>query len=289
MKRFLLILAVTAALFSAVFIYRKSSEIPVGTDGLYVHFIDVGQGDCELVICGDKTMLIDCGEESQAARVISYLRNLHIKKLDYIIATHPHSDHMGGMYRIIENFYVDEIYFPDVPNKDIPTQQFFMKFLDACDTYGVKLKQAKIGGKISLGDAKAKFIAPCRNQYENMNDYSAAVILKYGKTSFFMGGDAENESENDMLMSGKLEKVNVYKASHHGSDSSGSKDFLNVLKPDAVVISCGADNPYGHPSAKALRRIKKHTDNIYRTDICGDITAYSDGNEISFTFQRESR
>ena len=148
---------------------RKENAPPLPEDSLTVCYIDVGQGDSALVSCGGKNMLIDCGESSGADNVISFLNEKDVKRLDYVIATHPHSDHMGGMYKIVDNFDIGQIIIPHLDESDIPTTRYFEKFLDSCESGGLSLTEAKPGKSMDLGDAKVEIIAPCSEKYDNTN------------------------------------------------------------------------------------------------------------------------
>ena len=253
---------------------------------LSVHFIDVGQGDCTLIISDGQTMLIDCGENEVSGEVKAYLRNTGVEKLDYIIATHPHSDHMGGMYDIIGSFGVGEVIIPHLPDEDIPDTLFFERFLDSCADNEADLFEAQVGRVITLGGAQAEIVAPCSGKYDDLNDYSVSILLSFGSVSFLLTGDAEETSELEMLDSGRLPHVTVYKAGHHGSRYSSTQEFLDVITPEYAVISCGAENPYGHPNDDTVERLLRYTERIYRTDIDGTVVFTSDGENISVNTER---
>lgn len=285
--RLLGFLAVAAVLLLVGFkFFFKPSPAPLPEDKLVVHFIDVGQGDCIFIAANGSTMLIDCGEASNAAQVTNYLQELGVDRLDHVIATHPHSDHMGGMYRIIDTFDVGEVIIPHIPDKQLPDTLFFEKFLDACEANDTPLSEAETGRIIDIGDAKAEIIAPDGDTYTDLNNYSVSLMLTHGKNSFLLTGDAEKKSEAAMLGGGRLGKVNVYKAGHHGSSSSSSAELLEVIRPEIAVISCGIDNSYGHPSDSTVKRLSKYTKFIYRTDLCGTIIIESDGTKLSLTAER---
>jgi competence protein ComEC len=251
-----------------------------------MHFIDVGQGDCTFIAANGKTMLVDCGENSEADNVESYLRKLNVSKLDYIIATHPHSDHMGGMHSIIDAFDVGEVIIPHIPDEQIPTSRFYELFLDSCAASKVKVSEAEVGTELQLGDAHIEFIAPDGSHYDDLNNYSLSFILTHGKNTFLLTGDAEKESESAMLESDSLRKIDLYKAGHHGSAYSSTKELLEVIRPDTVIISCGKNNSYGHPADSTVKRLKKHTKQIFRTDINGSIIVESDGEQLAITPER---
>lgn len=256
---------------------------------LQVHFIDVGQGDCIYIAAGGQNMLIDCGEADESARAVAYLQDMGIRQLDYVVGTHPHSDHMGGMDRIIEEFGIGEFIIPHLDDEDIPTTSYFLRFLDAAERHGVKLTEAVTGSEFTVGDAHCEIVAPNSKKYEDINNYSVGIVLRHGSESFIFTGDAEGVAEQEMLGGGRLGKMNVYKVGHHGSSSSSTAAFLNVIRPDTAVISCGAGNAYGHPTDSVIRRLSAYTDNIYRTDLCGSIVITSDGSSLNVTAERRSR
>ena len=257
--------------------YSKPKPYLAADDTLAVHFIDVGQGDCTLLACDGKIMLIDCGEYQYLDRVTDYLRSRGIKRIDCLVATHPHSDHMGGMAGIVDRFDIGRVIMPPLEDYETPTAVYFEKFLDACADEGCSIDIAEVGDVIELGDARAEIIAPAHMGYEDLNDSSVSLVVTHGSNSFLLTGDAEAVSENEMLAGGRLRHVNVYKAGHHGSSSSSSAAFLAVVRPDIAVISCGRNNSYGHPSAYVLQRLSWYTDKIYRTDTEGTIVFESDG------------
>lgn len=253
-----------------------------------MHFIDVGQGDCILVSAGKENMLIDCGEYAEAQKVRNYLEACGVKKLDYIVCTHPHSDHMGGMGYIIDNFRVGRVLVPHVDADDIPAAMFYEKFLDAVDDSRAKIAEVKAGDTFTVGDGHCTVIAPLSRKYENVNDYSVCIMLTHGKRSFMFTGDAERVSELEMTASGRLMHTDVYKAGHHGSSSSSSPELLAVLRPDYIVVSCGTANPYGHPDDSVIKRFRHYTDKIYRTDINGSVVFVSDGESIEVHTERSA-
>lgn len=253
-----------------------------------MHFIDVEQGDCTFIAANGVTMLVDGGEDAVSAYVINYLEELGVGRLDYIIATHPHSDHMGGMYRIIDTFDVGEVIVPHIPDEQIPTAMYYERFLDSCEANNVTVTEANAGRIIDIGSASAEIIAPDGSFYEDINNYSVSFILTHGRNSCLFTGDAEAESEAAMLKSGRLHKVKLYKAGHHGSAYSSSEELIEVIRLQVAIISCGAENPYGHPAESTMKRLDKYADVICRTDVNGTIVAESDGgDELYITCERE--
>lgn len=241
-------------------------------DDLAVHFIDVGQGDSALIeLPNGKTMLIDAGEKAESDEVISYLNERHIENLDYVIGTHPHSDHIGGMADVIYEFPIGKMYMPKVAHNS----KAFETMLDAVEAEGVDVYSAKAGVLIYEDEmTKIQIIAPCSDYYEELNDYSAVIRLDYGETSFLFMGDAEQLSENEITAD---VRADVLKVGHHGSKSSSSKNFLYRVMPEIAVISVGEGNDYGHPSKPVVKRLGEIGAKVLRTDEYGDIVIFSDG------------
>lgn len=254
---------------------------------LKVHYIDVGQGDSIFIQSGDDTMLIDCGEIGKDDEVKAYLDKLGITQIDYVIATHPHSDHMGCMDKIVEYYDIGEIILPHLDDGDVPTTKYFERFLTAVENKGMTITEAEADRIIKLNVAECKIIAPCSEDYSNANNYSVGIIMTNGSNSFIFTGDAEKLAEKEMIESGRLQDIDVYKVGHHGSDTSSSEEFLEVIKPDIAVISCGEGNSYGHPCDITIENLSKYTDKIYRTDLSGSIVITSDGNELTVTEEND--
>lgn len=251
-----------------------------------VHFIDVGQGDCIYISAGGENMLIDCGEASEFQKVADYLNGMGVSRLDAVVATHPHSDHMGGMSSVIMNYDIGEIIMPHIDDRDIPTTRYFEKFIDACEEKNVQITEACPGNVIKIGDAEAEIIAPCSDEYKNTNDYSVGILLTHGSNSFLFTGDAETFSEEEMIESGRLRHVRVYKAGHHGSTTSTSDDFLKIVSPEYAVIMCGSGNSYGHPHKETIEKLSNYVKQIYRTDLNGNIVFESDGFNLHISVQK---
>lgn len=232
-------------------------------------------------------MLIDCGEKSVYTDVIRYINREEAISLDYVIATHPHSDHMGGMSEILDYYdNVGEVIIPPLTKEAIPITMFFSDFVDVIEEKNIPLTEAKVGMKGTLGDAEWRIISPSECDSGNLNNCSVGIILKHGENSFCFTGDAEAAAEKTMVYSGVTENVDVFKMAHHGSDTSNSELFLSAVRPDIAVVSCGAGNSYNHPNDEAMERIQVYTDDIYRTDLDGTIVMESDGKEITVMTER---
>lgn len=256
-------------------------------DTLKVHYIDVGQGDCQLVECDGKYMLIDAGENGFETDVLNYLRKIGVKKLEYVVASHQHSDHIGGLPEVLDEFETVSIIMPRLTKAQTPTNSTYKAFLKSVKNSGAKVIEAKVGAVYNLGSANFEILGPVTDDAEDINNMTAMMRLDYGENSFLFTGDAETEEELEILANGANLDCDVLKAGHHGSGTSSCKDFLSAVKPEICIISCGADNSYGHPHDNALKRIKKHTQEIYRTDICGDIVITSDGKNLSVEYEKQ--
>ncbi|NFO80320.1 MBL fold metallo-hydrolase [Clostridium botulinum] len=241
-----------------------------------VHYIDVGQGDSELIQIDGKNILIDAGCNDNKA--LNYLKSQGISKLDYIIATHPHEDHIGGMTSVINNFEIGEFYAPKVTH----TTRTFENMVKALQNKGLKITVPKVGDTLTIGNATMQFLAPNSATYQDMNNYSIVCKLKYGNTSYLFTGDAESLSEGEILAKQLDISADVLKLGHHGSHSSTSQAFLDKVNPKYAIVSCGKGNDYGHPHQETIDKLNAKNINILRTDVSGTIISTSDGNNINF-------
>ncbi|MGN2339855.1 ComEC/Rec2 family competence protein [Clostridium cagae] len=252
----------------------KTQETSVGD--MKVHYIDVGQGDSELIQVDGKNILIDAGNNDSMA--YDYLKSQGITKLDYVMATHPHSDHIGGMSEVLNNFEIGEFYAPKVTH----TTQTYVNMVKALQSKGLKITTPTAGDTLNVGNATLQFLAPNGSKYEDMNNYSIVCKLKYGNTSYLFTGDAESLSEGEILAKQLDISADVLKLGHHGSHSSTSQAFLNKINPRYAIVSCGKDNDYGHPHQETIDKLNKKGIEILRTDVSGTIISTSDGNDITF-------
>lgn len=237
-----------------------------------VHYIDVGQGDSILIQINNKNLLIDAGPRNSSAKLKSYLLNQGVKRLDYVVATHPHEDHIGGMAEVISRFDITQFYAPKVTS-DTNT---FDNMVNALKRKGLKISIAKNGVILNLGnEVLCEMLAPVNGEYEDLNNYSAVIKITHGQNKFIFTGDAENISEDQMLKEKVDLTANVIKIGHHGSYSSSSEEFLDSVNAHIAVISSGAINDYGHPHQSTLSELKKRKITVYRTDEVGDILLIS--------------
>lgn len=246
---------------------------------LRVHFLDVGQADSILITKGDEAMLLDGGNAPDAGKIIDYIKSHGVSALKYVLATHPHEDHIGALAAVIQSFQVENVIMPEVA----ATTRVFEDLLTAVGEKGLEITKPAHGDSYGLNGASFTILAPVYSSYQDMNDHSIVIKLVNGRNSFLFTGDAEEQSEADMLsLWGSDLQSDVLKAGHHGSASSTSRAFLDAVNPAYAVISVGAGNPFGHPDPSVLERLAARGIQVFRTDTHGDIVAVSNGNTIVF-------
>ena len=254
---------------------KPSAPIPAGN--ARVHFIDVGQADCILIENGSGAVMIDAGKQDDSPKIEAYLMERGIKRLDYVIGTHAHNDHMGGMDEIIEYFSVGEMIAPTKPSES----RFYVGVLDAAKKRGVPVRTAAKGEKLDVAGGTLEFIDDGSDTLADMNNSSYVIKFTYGETTFLFMGDAEQDYEREIMLSGADIDADVLKVGHHGSGGSSSDRFISSVSPELAVIQVGIDNDYGHPSQQALDRFLEHGVEVYRTDEVGDVIVTTDGKELS--------
>lgn len=248
------------------------SKEDVTDEFLKIYFLDVGQADSTLIINNNQTMLIDAGNNEDGNLIVEFIKSLGIEKIDYLVGTHAHEDHIGGMDDIINNFNIGTVYLPYTTEKTTTTKTF-EDVLDSLIAKKLSITTANIGDKFTLGNTNCEIMYVDNSEPEDTNDQSICIRLELKNESFLFMGDA----------SGKVEKArnwpqtNVLKVAHHGSKTSTSKEFLKQVKPQIAIISVGKDNSYKHPSEQVLERLESIKAKIYRTDELGTILLISDG------------
>ena len=240
-----------------------------------VHFLDVGQGDSIFIeINNSKTMLIDASTSSYGNFIIDYINSLGYDRIDYLIATHPHADHIGSMQDIVLEYDIGDIYMPKVSTNT----KTYENLLTAIDDKNLTIKKAYKGVKIIDEDElDVSILSPTKDEYDNLNNYSAVLKLTYKNVSYLFMGDSEEEVEENISDD---VKADVIKIAHHGSNSSSSLEFLKKVSPTYAVISVGEDNSYNHPHKEVLDRLEEIGSTVYRTDLDGNIIISTDGNKI---------
>ena len=266
-----------------------SARVSSPKDGITLHFLDVGQGDSELIVTKEKVVLIDSGERENYPRIVNYLASNNIKKIDYIITTHPHSDHIGGFGYIIGAVPVDNIIMPDIPDELLPTTNAFTKMLEAVADNNVNVVFAEADAVYDLGGGASMTVFAPKKVYSDLNNFSLLVRLTHGENSFLFTGDMEKEAEEAVLAGGGDISANVLKIAHHGSNTSSTKAFLTAVNPRYAVIEVGADNSYAHPTESTLKRLANIDLVVLRTDLNGNIVFFSNGisEDLHYQTQKE--
>lgn len=257
----------------------KKDDEAVFKNKLLVHFLDVGQGDCELVcLPSGKVMLIDAGDNGEESIITRYLDKLGIKRIDYLVATHPHADHIGGMEEIIKGYEIGEIYMPRVEAES----KTFERMLDAIDEKGLLIHTGEAGKVIFSEDSiKARILSPPKGKlYEDKNNNSLVIKLEYQDRSFLFTGDIEEDAERDILSAKEYISADVLKVAHHGSSTSSISEFIDKTQPQYAVISCGEGNEYGHPHKETLDKLESLGIKVLRTDELGTIIITTDGKNL---------
>ena len=257
-------------------------EAPSNIEGeLIVTMIDVGQADSFLFQQNDKTMLVDCGTRSSGDDVVKYLKELGITKLDYVFGTHPHDDHMGGMYDVITSIEIGKIIMPEVEDGRV-TSNWYEKLIKEIAEGGYDLEYAKLGNEYSLGDAKIKIIGQLTEYRSDLNNYSAVMKVSFGEMDIIMTGDAEVIVEEEILKSGANLDAEILKVGHHGSDTSTSDEFLDAISPEYALISTEIGNKHEHPIKSVMNKFKDRDIEVYRTDESGTVVITITSNSATF-------
>ena len=253
-----------------------TSAAPNSESKLIVHFLDVGQGDAIFIeLPNGKTMLVDAGENYHGQGIIDYVQTIGYHKLDYVVATHPHEDHIGSMPYIVRNFEIGSIYMPDVTANTAT----FESLLKAIKAKGLRVKNGRTGVHIIKdGELTADIIAPDKPDESNLNNSSIVLLLTFGNVSYLLTGDAETKELNAIRAD---MHATVLKAGHHGSKTSTTQTLLKKISPSVTVISCGKNNDYGHPHAEVLKMLKSVNSSVYRTDRDQTVIVATDGSSLT--------
>lgn len=284
-----------------LFYSLSSQNESINVEGqMTVHFIDVGQADATLFIQDGHVMLFDAATANCGHDLVRYIRKLGINYIDVLVLSHPHNDHMGGVSEILKYIKVGVIYGPDIFNiSELDGDEWFTNMVDAVE----KIHDIRNEGipedeytsiwhfprndkgefaKFNIGDAIVEFYAPLEDEYSDLNDYSICAKVTFGTVDIFLTGDATKSVEKALIEEGYDLDVEVFQASHHGSSTGNSKEFLEAMSPECIVISCGMKNKHNHPSKSVIERYEDMQIPVYRTDESGDIIMTTDGREYSF-------
>ncbi len=265
---------------------EETTPPPAVPENLTVHFIDVGQADCALLECDGEFMLIDGGNREDSSLVVSYLEQQGVTKLEAVVCSHPHEDHVGGLPGVLAVYETAAVYAPTRTY----SSNVYDDFLYYADQQGLEVTIPQPGDTFDVGSATVTVLGPVKS-YANPNDTSLILRVEYGDTAFLFTGDMETTAERDMLDYWGDDfdwHVDVLKVGHHGSDTSTGYRFLNAAMPTYGVISVGKDNSYGHPHEVPLSRLEDAGVTLFRTDYLGHVLAVSDGDRVTFTWNNQN-
>ena len=249
---------------------------PSAEENFQMHFIDVGQALSVLVECDGQFMLYDGGNVDDGSLVVSYLQNQGVEELQYVFCSHAHEDHVGGLAAALAYFPANHVYSPVTE----ASTKCFQNFIKYTQQQGLQVEVPAVGTVWQLGSATVQLLGPIK-QYNDTNDTSLVLRIDYGSTSFLLTGDMESDAERDLVESGANLKADVLQVGHHGSSTSSSYIFMNAVLPEMGIISCGANNKYGHPHEETLSILRDAGADTYRTDLLGTITIGSDGSNYT--------
>ena len=269
-------IALVVLIFNRVRVYQIEQNLPPEGE-IRVHFIDVGQGDSTLIQSRNANVLIDAGPPAAAGALAAYIEALGISTIDYVVATHPHSDHIGGMPAILDRFAVQNFWMPDVTHETAS----FERMLDAIERNGIAITTVETGARIDVDIIQMLVLSPAPGIVKNnLNDYSIVLHMTYGSTAFLFTGDAEAPVEARIAASHIPVRANILKAGHHGSRTSSTDIFLDAVAPQITVVSAGAGNQFGHPHRDVLERFESRNIKILRTDELGTIIISTNGETL---------
>lgn len=275
----------------------KKEEETIKRSGLEIRYIDVGQGNSTLVLLPDgKNLLIDAGPKESSDKLVSYLKNEKIKKIDYLIATNADVNDIGGMSSVIENFDIGRVYAPNIEDiinsyeTEKKVAEVYKSFTNALSAKKLIKLDASSGTHIYFSlSLTVDIISPNDSAYSDLNNYSTAVLLKYGQQKFIFMSDAENYSEQEIIDNGIDVTSDVIMIGNHGGSAASGKSFIKAVAPKYAVISCGANNSEGYPHQETLKTLEQNETKVFRTDLNGTITLKSDGmNELRLTPEKQA-
>lgn len=254
-----------------------------------VSFVDVGQGDCQLIRTDKYNILIDSGDIDCENEVIGFLKYSGVDYLDLVIATHPHTDHYGAMYRVLMNFDVGLFLMPELPEALIPYGITYERLLTVINERKIHARYASAGERFLLGeDCYLDILSPQYYDYKDINDFSITAKLVHGENSFLFTGDLQEFSELDLVENGTDLDVDVLKVGHHGSAGASCEEFLNAVTPEIAVFNVSEYNLYRHPRVDVIERLKKVGCNVsYSTANNGNIVMVSNGENLRVEVEKE--
>jgi len=280
-RKIIIIIIILFLCIDIIGVNKVQQKKVYNADEFFVHMIDVGQAESFLLTQGNQTALVDCGKVFAGRKVVKYLKKLGITKIDYLIITHPHEDHMGGMFQILDNFEIGVIIFPKVDDTKIE-HLWYKVLMYKIEKGKYQIKYAQKGDIYNIQDATFEIIAVETDSGENINNYSIVSKVSFGEIDMIMTGDAEKEVEEKILKSGKDIDAEILKVGHHGSRTSTTEQFLDAINPDYALISCKKWNDYNHPVESTMDKLEKRDIEVYRTDECGNVIMTITNNEVNF-------
>jgi len=260
---------------NAIDVSTVDSTVVTSDADMKIYYFDVGQADSELIIADNQVMLIDAGNKDDGKNLVKYIKALGVKKIDYLVGTHAHEDHIGGMQKVVESFNIGSVYMPEITT----TTRTYENLLLAISKKGLGISTCNIGDQITLGSGIFTVMNVHNDDVEDLNDSSICLHFVYGQNKYLFMGDASQRMEAEV----NWPEVDILKVAHHGSETSSSDSFLAQTKPKVAIISCGKNNSYGHPTEEVLTRLAKIGTEIYRTDEQGTILVTSNGSKYDIT------
>lgn len=260
---------------------------------LTVHFIDVGQGDSILISAENSNILIDSGPESLNQTTLTYLERRGVERLDLVVVTHPDKDHIGDMWNVLNSIDVQQVWMPQVEPENEPDTMRYQNLLEVIEEKQIPLLYASRGDEYKSEGLTLQVISPSNENYDNTNDSSVCILLTYGENKFLFMGDAQERAEENIvsentagnLTEGLDIRSDVLKVGHHGSSSSTTQAFAEMVKPKYAVVSVGKNN-YNLPKKSVLKRLENLGTSIYRTDKQGTVVFVSDGKEVNIITEK---
>ena len=276
-----MIVGILSFLYSEGYFQDKTAGVVTETD-TYIDFISCGQGDSTLIVSGDDVMLVDTTTADESQSVVDHLKSRGIKEIDRLVLTHPHEDHIGGAGSILDEFEVGEILMKKPTKGTEPTTKVYIQLLKKIKTLEIPVKNAVLGDEFTCGKWNFTVLGPI-DEYEDLNDQSVALRGVYDDISLLLKGDQESGAEKDLVEKYGYElRSTIYAVAHHGSSGASCDTLLDAVSPQYAVISCGVDNSYGHPHQETLDRLEACNAQIYRTDLDGTVTLYTDGKNVEY-------
>lgn len=237
---------------------------------VYLHIIDVGQGSSTLIQQGNEGILIDAGELDYGETVCEYINACGIDTLRYVVASHPHSDHIGGLPAVFRKYEVEEVLMPEIDEQNLPTTKVYERFLDTIAERGFSASYCEVGDVYTMGDITMSILGPVQ-QISDLNNMSAICKISVGNTDVMILGDAETKELRGVYKNGGNFESEIIVMGHHGSRTSLYYDFLYEVDPLEALISCGKDNSYGHPHEETIEYLMNNDIEYWRTDYSGNL------------------